>query len=128
MAKVDVPVAVIAPQFMVPVTVKTLPSNVNFDSTVASSESLKVHIPFSVLPSNEIPAPPASHIALFPSHFKNSPLSGLSWPILVTCPLPSNVNAVVPPASFKDPPSSNIISSETFKEPVIATVLLKSVS
>ena len=41
-----------------PSTVKVAPSKVKLDSTVASSESLKVRTPFAVEPSNDIPPPP----------------------------------------------------------------------
>ena len=53
----------------------------------------------------------ATHLA--PSHFRNWPLDGESWPIFVTFPEPSNVIAAVPPASLRDPPSSIMISPLT---------------
>ena len=43
------------------------PSNVKLDSTVASSESLNVRIPFAVEPSNDIPPPPLAAIVIAPS-------------------------------------------------------------
>ena len=52
----------------------------------------------------------AAQTAFEPSQERNSPLDGLSWPIFVTWPLPSKVKAVVPPVSFKDPPSCRVIS------------------
>ena len=65
------------------------------------------------------PPPPlaSSQTALDPSHFKNCPDEGESCPIFVTLPEPSNVNAAVPPPSFKDPPSSIVISPSTTKLP-----------